>query len=120
MKPTTFAPMAISHSGCRTRSSSSRGDSGSLVLTFLVLRWSMAAESPSTPAATRAVTMATGVLLVKGLASPTPAERYASSFAGGANWNLMPCSRSVDRSHSTETAIPAPMSTIVVTSQIGT
>ena len=34
----TFAPMAINHSGCRSRSSISRGDSGSLVLTFFVLR----------------------------------------------------------------------------------
>ena len=112
--------MAISHSGCRARSDSNLGESGSLVLTFFVLRWSMAADSPRTAAAAMAVTMATGVLLVKRLASPTRAGRYASSSAGGANWNLMPCSRSVDRSHRTETAIPAPMSTIVVTSQIGT
>jgi hypothetical protein len=34
----TFAPMASSHSGWWIRSSISRGDSGSLVLTFFVLR----------------------------------------------------------------------------------
>ena len=59
-----FAPMAISHSGCRTRSSTIRGDPVRPGCTRLVLRWSATAEMPRTSAAARAIATASGVFIL--------------------------------------------------------
>jgi hypothetical protein len=59
--PTMFAPIAASHNGCRTRSTTIRGDSARRLSTRFVLRWSSTDEMPRTSAEATAVTTAKGV-----------------------------------------------------------
>jgi hypothetical protein len=59
-KPTTVPPIAVTHSGCRTRSSRILGDSTRSVLTRFVLRCSATDDIPNTSAAMVAAATAIG------------------------------------------------------------
>jgi hypothetical protein len=60
--PATFAAMAISYNGCRTRSSRIVGDSARSALTRLVLRWSATDDTQNSSAAATAVATATAFI----------------------------------------------------------
>src|ERR1700761_8372298 len=56
--PTRFAPRAVTHNGCRTRSSRIRGDSARRLSTRFVVRWSATEDIPSISADATAATTA--------------------------------------------------------------
>jgi hypothetical protein len=96
-----FAPIAASHNGCRTRSTTIRGDSARRLTTCFVLRWSAIDELPRTSAEATAVATAIGA--DNRLTFRTAGDRYA--VVADAERNPMPSLRSADRSHSAESMV---------------
>ncbi len=98
--PATFAPIAVSRDGCRTRLARIRDDSARRGRTRLVLRWSATDDIPRTPAAATAVTAA----MARAPAIPRTAGCHRAAVTGTKR-NPIESLRSTARSHSTETML---------------